>query len=96
MLRNTGKIDFDDMLLMCYDLFVQRPDILQAWQRKFQYILVDEFQDINRIQYEIVRMLALPENTDFKSIFTLIKKQFGAGLEEFTLPIPEQKQNPQE
>ena len=65
MLRNTGKIDFDDMLLMCYDLFVQRPDILQAWQRKFQYILVDEFQDINRIQYEIVRMLALPENNLF-------------------------------
>ena len=44
----------------------------------------------------IKKMLALPENTDFKSIFTLIKKQFGAGLEEFTLPIPEQKQNPQE
>ena len=62
MLRKTGKIDFDDMLIMCYELFTQRPDILAAWQRKFQYILVDEFQDINRIQYEIVRMLALPEN----------------------------------
>lgn len=65
MLRVTGKIDFDDMLIMCFELFVQRPDILSAWQRKFQYILVDEFQDINRIQYEIVRMLALPENNLF-------------------------------
>ncbi len=65
MLRMTGKIDFDDMLIMCYELFTQRPDILSAWQRKFQYILVDEFQDINRIQYEIVRMLALPENNLF-------------------------------
>ena len=65
MLRRTGKIDFDDMLIMCYELFTQRPDILAAGQRKFQYILVDEFQDINRIQYEIVRMLALPENNLF-------------------------------
>ena len=65
MLRNTGKIDFDDMLIMCYELFTQRPDILSAWQRKFKYILVDEFQDINRIQYEIVRMMALPENNLF-------------------------------
>ena len=65
MLRMTGKIDFDDMLIMCYELFTERPDILAAWQRKFRYILVDEFQDINRIQYEIVRMLALPENNLF-------------------------------
>lgn len=65
MLQSTGKIDFDDMLIMCYELFTQRPDILAAWQRKFRYILVDEFQDINRIQYEIVRMLALPENNLF-------------------------------
>ena len=54
------KLDFDDMLLYCYDLFRQRPDILVAWQKKFQYILVDEFQDINQLQYEIVRMLAEP------------------------------------
>ncbi len=65
MLRMSGKIDFDDMLIMCYELFTQRPDILAAWQRKFKYILVDEFQDINRIQYEIVRMMALPENNLF-------------------------------
>ena len=64
-LRKQKLIDFDDMLTMTYDLFVQRPDILSAWQKKYQYILVDEFQDINQIQYEIVRMLALPENNLF-------------------------------
>ncbi len=58
-------IDFDDMLVYCYELFTQREDILSAWQRKFQYILIDEFQDINRLQFDIVRMLALPENNIF-------------------------------
>ncbi len=64
LVRNS-LIDFDDMLVMCYELLRQRGDILQAWQRRFRYILVDEFQDINRIQYEIVKMLAAPENNLF-------------------------------
>ena len=59
------KLDFDDMLLYCYELFQQRQDILKAWQNKFQYILVDEFQDINQLQYDIVRLLAKPENNLF-------------------------------
>ena len=59
------KIDFDDMLLLCYDLFRRRPDILEQWQKRFRYILIDEFQDVNRIQYEVVRMLAMPENNLF-------------------------------
>ena len=59
------KLDFDDMILYCYELFVQRKDILEAWQKKFQYILVDEFQDINQLQYDIVRMLAKPQNNLF-------------------------------
>ena len=64
-LRKQGLLDFDDMLAMCYELFKERKDILQAWQRKYKYILIDEFQDINQIQYEIVKMLALPENNLF-------------------------------
>lgn len=64
-LRRAGLIDFDDMLVMCYELFTERKDILAAWQKKYQYILVDEFQDINRVQYEIVRMLAAPEDNLF-------------------------------
>ena len=59
------KIDFDDMLVLCYELFQKRPDILQMWQKKFQYILIDEFQDINQVQYDVIRMLALPENNLF-------------------------------
>lgn len=58
-------LDFDDMLVLCYELFTQRKDILEAWQRKYQYILIDEFQDINRVQYEIIRMLAAPQNNLF-------------------------------
>lgn len=58
-------LDFDDMQTLTYELFMERTDILQAWQKKYQYILVDEFQDINQIQYDLVRMLAAPENNLF-------------------------------
>ncbi|MCD8216651.1 MAG: ATP-dependent helicase [Clostridiales bacterium] len=64
-LAQNRLIDFDDMLVYTKELLEQRADILQAWQKKFQYILVDEFQDINRIQYDIIRMLALPQNNLF-------------------------------
>ena len=61
-LHQHKLIDFDDMLVYTYELFRERKDILSAWQRKFQYILIDEFQDINKIQFDIVKMLAAPEN----------------------------------
>ena len=64
-IRQRRKLDFDDMLLCCYELFNKRRDILAAWQNKFQYIMVDEFQDINHLQYDIVRMLAKPRNNLF-------------------------------
>lgn len=64
-MRRAGLIDFDDMLVMCYELFKERPDILAAWQGKYKYVLIDEFQDINRLQYEIIRMLAKPEDNLF-------------------------------
>ena len=64
-LRERRKLDFDDMLAMCYELFKERKDILQAWQRKYKYILIDEFQDINHLQYDIVRMLAKPRDNLF-------------------------------
>ena len=64
-LRRMNRIDFDDMMLCTYDLFHSRKDILASWQRQFQYILVDEFQDINALQYKIVRQLAAPENNLF-------------------------------
>lgn len=51
-------IDFEDMLVYTWELFRERKDILGAWQNKYQYILIDEFQDINQIQFEIVKLLA--------------------------------------
>ena len=64
-LKRMRRLDYDDMLVQTWQLFKERPDILQAWQKKYTHILIDEFQDINRIQYEIIRMLAAPENNLF-------------------------------
>ena len=63
--KKYRKIDFEDMLIQCRDLFMKRPDILKKWQEKFQYILVDEFQDVNQAQYDVVRMLASPQDNLF-------------------------------
>ena len=63
--KKRRKVDFDDMLVLTYELFQKRPDILQMWQSKYKYILIDEFQDINKVQYDVVRMLAAPENNLF-------------------------------
>lgn len=60
-----GKLDFDDMMVYCYELLKSRADILKNLQKRYTYILVDEFQDINKIQYEITRMLAAPQNNLF-------------------------------
>lgn len=64
-LNKNKKLDFDDIMVWTYKLFRKRPDILKLWQDKFQYILIDEFQDINPIQYDIIRMLASPRNNLF-------------------------------
>ena len=63
--REKGLLDFDDMMTYTYELLTARPDILGAWQRRYRYILVDEFQDINLLQYEILKLLAAPENNLF-------------------------------
>jgi DNA helicase-2/ATP-dependent DNA helicase PcrA len=59
-LKRRKLIDFDDMMVLCYELLTARPDILDKCRSLFPYIMVDEFQDSNRIQYEIFRMLANP------------------------------------
>ena len=64
-LKRRQMIDFDDMMVLCYELLTSRPDILERCRALFPYILVDEFQDSNRIQYEIFRMLATPRNNAF-------------------------------
>ena len=64
-LQRHRALDFDDMVMYTYQLLTARKDILARWQAQFQYILIDEFQDINRLQYENIRMLAEPENNLF-------------------------------
>ena len=64
-LIRENVVDFDDMLVMCYELLTKRPDILKLWQNKYKYILIDEFQDICKVQYEVIKLIALPENNLF-------------------------------
>ena len=54
--KKLNKLDFEDMLTWCCRLFEDRPDILEKWQHRFRYFLVDEFQDINQAQYDVLRM----------------------------------------
>jgi len=58
LLKSEGKIDFEDQVLLIAELFRQRPSILREFQNKYRYILVDEFQDTNYIQFELLKLLA--------------------------------------
>ena len=57
-LEARGKLDFEDMLSLTYELLSERSDILKAVQNRYRYILVDEFQDINFLQYNIIKLMA--------------------------------------
>lgn len=60
--QTSGLVDFAELLLRCYELLLERPDILAHYQQRFQHILVDEFQDTNTIQYAWLRLLAGKQN----------------------------------
>ncbi len=64
-MNRRRRIDFDDMVLLCRDLLLARPEVLKLWQERFRYILIDEFQDICPLQYEVVRLLAAPRDNLF-------------------------------
>ena len=57
-LKENNAMDFDDLIFKTVELFKKNPDVLEFYQRKFQYIMVDEYQDTNGAQYELVRLLA--------------------------------------
>lgn len=57
-MKRANALDFDDLLLKTYELFRMYPNVLEMYQTKFQYIMVDEYQDTNHIQYLLVQMLA--------------------------------------
>jgi len=63
--KKDRRLDFDDMVIQCRDLFLTRPDLLNLFREKYAYILIDEFQDINPVQYEVIRLLAHPKDNLF-------------------------------
>ena len=66
-LSSNNALDFDDLLVKTYDLFIEFPNILKRYQNRFEYIHVDEFQDTNKIQYLLVKALA----GEHKNIFVV-------------------------
>ena len=57
-LRKNNSVDFDDLLLLPIELFKKNPDILEKYQKLYQYILIDEYQDTNQAQYILTKMLS--------------------------------------
>lgn len=57
-LKNSNALDFDDLIFKTVELFKKHPEVLEFYQKKFKYIMVDEYQDTNKAQYELVRLLA--------------------------------------
>lgn len=58
-------VDFDDMIILTKRLFMRNEEARRAWSDRYQYIMVDEFQDVNEVQYEVVKLLARPRNNIF-------------------------------
>lgn len=67
LLRENNSVDFDDLLLKPVELFRKNPSILEKYQNRFQYILVDEYQDTNSVQYELCKLLA----SKYRNIFVV-------------------------
>ncbi|MDD2972041.1 MAG: ATP-dependent helicase [Lachnospiraceae bacterium] len=65
LFQRNRKIDFDDMVLSCYELLKQDINMRNFWREKYKYILIDEFQDINLLQYKTIKLLACPDNNLF-------------------------------
>lgn len=66
-MENQKAMDFDDLLLNVLKMFKEHPDVLDRYQERFKYILVDEYQDTNMVQYELVKLLA----SKYKNIFVV-------------------------
>ena len=64
-LRNANAMDFDDLLLNMVLLLQQNDPLRESYQQRFEFVLVDEFQDTNKVQYELVKIMAAPQNNVF-------------------------------
>lgn len=58
--EKLGKMDYDDILYLCKEVLERNENIRRVWQRRFSHILIDEFQDVNPVQYEVLKLLAAP------------------------------------
>lgn len=65
ILRKNNTVDFDDLLKLPVDLFLKNPDILEHYQDKYKYILIDEYQDTNEVQYKLVKLLGMKNQNVF-------------------------------
>ena len=57
-LKKNNALDFDDLLVLAVELFEKAPDVLESYQERFRYILIDEYQDTNTVQFRFVKLLA--------------------------------------
>jgi DNA helicase-2/ATP-dependent DNA helicase PcrA len=96
ILRKAGALDFDDLLLLAVDLLREHHDVRAAWNSRFHYIMVDEFQDTNRSQEELVSLLAGTRKNvcvvgdEDQSIYAWRGARAG-NLKRFTQDFPEAK-----
>ncbi|WP_235918299.1 UvrD-helicase domain-containing protein [Paenibacillus lutrae] len=85
-MQANGKMDFDDVLLIAYNVLRENSELLRMLQNRFEYVMVDEFQDTNGLQYELIRMIAEPQGNlmvvgdDDQTIYT-----FNGARSEFIL-----------
>lgn len=86
----TQKWDFDDILLESYELLKKTPSLLHSLQQRFHYVMVDEFQDCNLLQYELIKFITAPQNNfcvvgdDDQTIYS-----FNGASHDFILNFPE-------
>lgn len=96
-LTEFRQMDFDDIIIYCEALLVQNPELLKKWQSQFQYILIDEFQDIAPAQYRIMRLLSAPDHNVFvvgdddQSIYRF-RGASPANMQQFLKDYPEAEQ----
>lgn len=64
-IHKHGLIDYEDMLVMCFEALQRRPDLLSEVRNRYRFIMIDEFQDIDPIQFDIIRLIAAPLNNLF-------------------------------
>lgn len=97
LLLENNFLDFGDLINYCLKLFEKRPEILKEYQKKFKYILVDEFQDTNWNQYQLIKLLATPKNNlmvvadDDQAIYRFRGASFG-NIVQFRKDFPLAKQ----